>query len=312
MPLPAICSVIGVLVAAWALAMSIYSQQLIDKILPSHDLTRILLSTALVTILLLARVGISALRQTLLLRQSREFGIRLNHNFYDKLLYLPKSFFDTRKTGDFVARLNDTRRIQATVSTLAGSLLVQLFMVLASLGLLFYYEWRIGALSLLIIPVYFFIIYRQNKSILEAQTNVMVSYSASESNYINTIQGIADVKNRNKQAFFARINQVLFGHFQEMTYQSGMVQVRLSVWAGLASVLFISLILALTIGEVYYNRMMIGEMTARTRHGIDAATGSGEPGAGECTPQRRQNRLRPHVRLPECSTRKQGEVSASA
>lgn len=261
-PLLMICAGIGVLVAALGLAMSVYSQQLIDKILPSGDLTKIILSTVLVTILLFARVGISALRQFLLLRQSKEFGVRLNNNFYDKLLFLPKSYFDTRKTGDFVARLNDTRRIQSTVSMLAGSLLVDMFMVLASLGLLFYYEWRIGALSLLVLPLYFFIIYRQNKAIMEAQNNVMVSYAQSESNYVNTIQGIADVKNQNKQTFFGNINRFLYGTFQEMIYRSGLVQVRLSVWAGLASVGFIAIILVLTILRVYQKQMMIGEMTA--------------------------------------------------
>ena len=261
-PLLLICAGVGVLVAALGLVMAVYSQQLIDKILPSRDLTKIILSTVLVTILLLARVGISALRQFLLLRQSKEFGVRLNYNFYDKLLFLPKSYFDTRKTGDFVARLNDTRRIQSTVSTLAGSLLVDLFMILASLGLLFYYDWRIGTLSLLVLPAYFFIIYRQNKAIMEAQKNVMVSYAQSESNYINTIQGIADVKNQNKQTFFGQINRFLYGTFQEMIYRSGLVQVRLTVWAGLASVLFIAMILVLTILRVYNEQMMIGEMTA--------------------------------------------------
>ena len=37
-------------------------------------------------------------------------------DFYSSLLFLPKSFFDTRKTGDFVARLNDTMRIQRVIA----------------------------------------------------------------------------------------------------------------------------------------------------------------------------------------------------
>lgn len=261
-PLLLISAGVGVLVAMLGLAMSVYSQQLIDVILPSRNPTKIVVSTVLLTILLLARVGISALREFLLIRQSREFGVRLNQSFYEKLLFLPKSYFDTRKTGDFVARLNDTRRIQGTVSTLAGSLLVDLFMVVASLGLLFYYEWRIGVLSLLVLPLYFFIIYRQNTAIREAQNNVMVAYALSESNYVNTIQGIADVKNQNKQSFFSNINRFLYGAFQEMVYRSGLVQVRLSIWAGVASVGFVAVILALTLWQVYLDQMRIGEMTA--------------------------------------------------
>jgi len=117
-------------------------------------------------------------------------------------------------------------------------------------------------LSLLLLPVYFWLIYRQNRKIIEAQTNVMVSYSLSESNYINTIQGIADIKNKNKQNFFGDLNRLLYGNFQEMNYQSGVVQTRLSASAGVASVLFIALILGITLFQVQQNQLKIGEMTA--------------------------------------------------
>jgi ATP-binding cassette, subfamily C, bacteriocin exporter len=262
LPLLAITAGIGILIAALGLAMSVYSQQLIDKILPSKNATKIILSTVLVVVLLLGRVGLSILRQFLLLRQSKEFGVRLNTAFYEPLLHLPKSFFDTRKIGDFVARLNDTQRIQHTVSVLAGNLLVDMLMVLVAFVLLFYYNWPIGLLSLLLLPVYFGLIYGQNKKIIEAQTNVMVSYSLSESNYINTIQGIADVKNKNKQSFFSDINRLLYGNFQEKVYQSGVVQTRLSASAGVASVMFIAVILGIVIFEVQHNDLKIGEMTA--------------------------------------------------
>lgn len=262
MPLLAVSAGVGVLMAVLGLTMAIYSQQLIDKILPSKNPTRIILATVLVVVLLLARVGMSVLRQFLLMRQSKEFGIRMNTAFFDKLLYLPKSFFDTRKIGDFVARLNDTSRIQNTIGMLAGNLLVDLLMVVASFGLLFYYNWQVGLASLLILPIYFWLIYRQNKGLIDAQTNVMVAYSLSESNFINTIQGIADVKNRNKQPFFSNINQLLFGNFQERVYQSGTKQVRLSASTGVAATVFIGVVLGITIYAVYKNQIKIGEMTA--------------------------------------------------
>lgn len=261
-PLLAVSAGVGILMAVLGLTMAIYSQQLIDKILPSKNPTRILLSTVLVVVLLLARVGLSVLRQFLLMRQSKEFGIRMNTAFYDKLLHLPKSFFDTRKIGDFVARLNDTSRIQSTISMLTGNLLVDLLMVFASFGLLFYYNWQVGLASVLILPIYFWLIYRQNKGLIEAQTNVMVAYSLSESNFINTIQGIADVKNRNKQTFFSNLNQLLFGNFQERVYQSGTKQVRLSASTGVAATVFIGVVLGITIYAVYKNQIKIGEMTA--------------------------------------------------
>ena len=196
------------------------------------------------------------------MRQSRDFGLRLNNAFFEKLLHLPKSFFDTRKIGDFVARLNDTKRIQATVSTLAGNLLIDFLLTLAAFGLLFYYDWTIGLISLFILPAYFFLIYRQNKKIITAQTNVMTAYALSESNYINTIQGIADVKNKNRESFFGHINRTLYSHFQNTIYDLGIVQTRLSGVAGVASTIFIATVLAITLFKVQTSTLKIGEMTA--------------------------------------------------
>lgn len=261
-PLLGVSAGVGVLVAALGLTMAVYLQQLIDKIIPSKDTTRIAIATILVIVLLLARVGLSILRQLLLLRQSNGFGTRMNASFYERLLHLPKSFFDTRRIGDFVARSNDTSRIQNTISTFAGNLLVDLFMILASFGLLFYYDWKIGLISLLTLPIYFLLIYFQNKGLIEAQTNVMIAYSWNESNFINTIQGIADIKNRNKQNFFSNLNKILFGRFQDRVYESGIKQVYLSASTGMAAVMFISIVLTLTIKAVYENQIKIGEMTA--------------------------------------------------
>jgi ABC-type bacteriocin/lantibiotic exporter with double-glycine peptidase domain len=258
----AVAAVVSLFVAVLSLSMAIYSQQLIDEILPSKDLSKIILSTILVILILFFRVGLTALRQVLLLRQNRELGTRLNFAFYTKLLFLPKSFFDTRKVGDFVARLNDTSRIKNTVSNLAGNLLVDLFLVVASIGLLFYYNWLIGIASLAILPVYFYLIYAKNTKVVAAQQKVMAAYSASESNYINSIQGIADIKNRNKQQFFIEVNEQLYGDFQETVYSSGVLQVKISNLAGLIAVIFISIILCLTIYEVYAGSILIGEMTA--------------------------------------------------
>ena len=54
--------VIGVFVAALGMAMAIFSQKLIDDILPSHKLNKLITGIVLLTVLLLARVGFTILR----------------------------------------------------------------------------------------------------------------------------------------------------------------------------------------------------------------------------------------------------------
>lgn len=253
---------LGVFIACLGMAMSIFSQKLIDDILPSRKITKLVSGIGLLTILLLARVGISVLREYFLLQQTKEFNNRINNQFFSSLLHLPKTFFDSRKIGELVARLNDTQRIQSVIKLLTSSLVIDVLVAIISLVFLFGYSWKVGLLSLLSLPIYFYIIYRSNKKIIQSQTEVMQSYAFNESNYINTIQGISTIKNDNKQEVFKTLNQTVFGIFQEKIFSLGKINIQLSWQSGLASVFFLIGVLVYTSIQVFNKEIKLGELMA--------------------------------------------------
>jgi ABC-type bacteriocin/lantibiotic exporter with double-glycine peptidase domain len=253
---------LGVFVAGLGLAMSLFSQKLIDDILPSNNIKKLVSGIALLAILLIARVGIAVLREFFLLQQSKDFNNRINTNFFTSLLQLPKPFFDTRKIGELVARLNDTQRVQRVIKMLASSLVIDVLVSIISLVFLFMYSWKIGVIALLSVPIYFYIIYRSNKKIINSQKEVMQSYAFNESNYINTIQGIATIKNDNKQEVFNKTNEVVFANFQEKIFNLGKINITLSWQSGLASVLFLIGILIYTSIQVFNKEIKLGELMA--------------------------------------------------
>ncbi|MFM8759425.1 MAG: ABC transporter transmembrane domain-containing protein, partial [Methylophilaceae bacterium] len=112
------------------------------------------MSLALVSLLLLARTGLGYLRGLFIIRQGMDFNNRIIQSFYGNLLALPKSFFDTRKIGELIARMNDTRRIQTVLSVVSGSVVIDLLVVITSLGFLFSYSYVIGLVMLACVPVY--------------------------------------------------------------------------------------------------------------------------------------------------------------
>ncbi len=253
---------LGVFVAGLGLAMSLFSQKLIDDILPSHDIKKLVSGIALLTILLLARVGISVLREFFLLQQSKDFNNRINNQFFSSLLHLPKPFFDTRKIGELVARLNDTQRVQRVIKMLASNLVIDVLVSIISLVFLFTYSWKLGLISLLSLPIYFYIIYRSNKKIINSQKEVMQSYAFNESNYINTIQGIATIKNDNKQEVFNKVNEQVFANFQDKLFNLGKINITLSWQSGFASVCFLIGVLIYTSIQVFNKEIKLGELMA--------------------------------------------------
>jgi len=253
---------LGLAIAILGMAMAIFSQKLIDDILPSKNFTKLITGIALVAFLLLIRVLFTALRDYFLIRQTKDFNNRIVDHFYSSLLNLPKPFFDTRKIGELVARLNDTQRVQRVISHIVGNVVINALVTIVSLGFLFYYSWQTGLIASISLPFYFILIYSFNKRIISAQKEVMQGYAFSESNYITSMQGIATIKNNNRQIIFQKINQLIYGNFQEKSFNLGKINVRLSIFSGVFSVLFLIGILVYTSIQVFNETMLLGGLIA--------------------------------------------------
>ena len=261
-PLLSIAAVLGVTVALLGLSMALFSQKLLDEILPKQNTEKLTLGLLLLTVLLLARAGVSYLHNFLLLRQSRDFNVRIANNFFSDLLQLPKVFFDSRKTGDLVTRLNDTRRIQATISFLTGSVIIDVLVVLITAGVLFNYGWQIGLLALVSFPLFGWLIWRFNGRIIVGQRNVMASYARTESHFIDSINGIGAIKSARQETFFSRLTKTIYQFFQEQLYELGLLGNRYSLLNELIGVGLLISLIGMTAVMVLQKQLKIGEMMA--------------------------------------------------
>ena len=253
---------IGLAIAVLGMVMSIFSQKLVDEVLPSHNTQKLVAGLILVLVLLLAKVVISALRGKLLITQSRNFNNRIIRFFFRKLLHLPKSFFDTRKTGDMVARLGDTRRIQSVIGTLAGETIINVLVLVVAIVFLFVFSWRIALVSLACMPVFYWIVSRNNKIVTSQQRDVMGSYAMSESVFINTIGGIPDIKSFSVQDSFLKFNELLYGNFQTKVFDLGQTQIGIGLWAGISSTMIQMGLIGLCSAFVFSGAMTTGELMA--------------------------------------------------
>ncbi|MFP3594593.1 peptidase domain-containing ABC transporter [Chryseobacterium sp. SIMBA_038] len=253
---------LGFVFTLLGMSMSIFSQKLIDDILPKKKTSLLLLSIFFLGFLLFAKVIIQALRELYIIKQSKSFNERINKKFYTSLLHLPKMFFDSRKIGDFVARLNDTQRIQIVIKQLITNTAVDILGVLISIGFLLFYSWKLALVCIIISPIIFYIIFSFNTKIIEAQRNVMQSYSINEGNYIDSIRGIEVIKGFSKQNLFIKKNKTIFGFFQTKIFELGKLNLTISLYSGLTLVLFLLLILGFSSYHVLNNEIKIGELMA--------------------------------------------------
>jgi ATP-binding cassette subfamily B protein len=249
-------------IALLGLATAIFSQKLLDDILPSGDQLRLLAGAALLLVLLLARSGLSYLRSLFLLRQNRDFNVRIIDHFFGRLLQLPKSFFDHRKTGDLIARMNDTRRIQQTIARIISGVALDILLIIVASVAIFSYHWQVGLLAIAWIPVFAWVVYRFHPQIVQGQRQVMQSYAANESNYVDTIQGIGPIKVHNRQSIFKQVTTAVYTLFQEAILNLGKVSIRFNLWTEIVSTIFVVGIITMSALLVLQASLSMGSMIA--------------------------------------------------
>ena len=72
--------------------------------------------------------------------------------------------------------------------------IIDILVVLIMLVMIFRYSSVSGFISLLSMPLFFLLIYRWNNPIITSQHGLMAGYAFNESNFINTLKGITEIK----------------------------------------------------------------------------------------------------------------------
>ncbi len=254
--------VLGLVIALLGMVMAVFSQKLIDDILPSGNVQKLIISLVLVAILLAARGGIGYISGFLGIRQGKDFNNRLIGRFFESLLYLPKSFFDNRRIGELVERMNDTARIQTTIASLVGDLLKNFLLVIVGEVVLFVYSPLLGALSLMALPLFGLISWRYHQQIVAAQQEVMAANAHKSGNYVNSMQGIDAIKANHKEKEFATLNRLIYGHYQEKIVGLGRLGISLQWAAEMASVVISITLVSVGSWLILTDKLTIGELMA--------------------------------------------------
>jgi len=253
---------LSIMIAILGMAMAVFSQKLIDDILPSKNIEKLILSLVLITFLLTARGGIGYIAGYFAIRQGRDFNNRLIVRFFNSLIYLPKSFFDNRRIGELVERMNDTSRIQLAIAGVVGDLLKNLLLFVVGEVILFVYSPVLGSVSLVSLPVFGLISWHYHNPIIHAQWDVMAANAHKSSNYVDSMNGIATIKSSYKEKEFSSLNQLIYGYYQDKIVTLGKVGISLQLVAEIASVLITAALISRGSWLIFDGKLTIGELMA--------------------------------------------------
>ncbi|MBB2148325.1 peptidase domain-containing ABC transporter [Pedobacter gandavensis] len=253
---------LGLVITILGFSTAIFSQKLIDVIIPGGDTKKLIFSLTLLALAILLKSALTYVRQYLSLLQNRDFSHRIIRNFFSALVYLPKQFFDTRSTGDMITRMNDTSRIQQNVAFITGTVFIDIVVVITTALFLINYSQLISMITFCFIPVIIWLITSYTKPIKTFQKNLMVAQATNQSNYIDTIQGIEIIKSQNEEMFFIEKVNLTYGGLQLKTFDLGRLGNRFKFSTEVITMLLSTTIMSVSAYQVMQKKIELGEMIA--------------------------------------------------
>ncbi len=252
---------LGVIYTVLGLATAVVVQRLIDDFIVARDVSHILWAGGLLLALQAARGLAGYLRQRFLVGLGKRASNAIASEFLKHLFQLPASYFDTRKRGDIIARLQDASRIQTAVLGILGSTTIDLLIATLSLAAVFYFSPPLGWTALLLLLPCAVFAGTSIRQVHREQNAALGAYGLLHASYVNAVDGIDSIRGLGVGRIFARLNLALFGRFQSRVERLGLTRAAIGFQvenvngAMLATVLTVGALLVVT-GDLRIGAMM--------------------------------------------------------
>ncbi len=183
------------------LSSSMYMQKIIDFVLVDGN-TRLLnlLSIGMIFILIFQSY-IGTFKTIIGLQTGQQIDAKLILGYYKHLLQLPQRFFDTMRVGEIISRVNDAVKIRMFINEVGLNILVNILIVIFSIGLMFLYYWKLAMIMLTIIPVYVLLYWLSNHFNKKWQRTLMENSAELETQLVESLNAAGTIKRFGLEAY---------------------------------------------------------------------------------------------------------------
>jgi ATP-binding cassette subfamily B protein len=175
------------------------TQSIVDYGIANNNLSFITLVLIAQMVLFISRMSVDLVRSWIMLHISTRINISLISDFLIKLMKLPIGFFDTKMTGDLMQRIGDHNRIESFLTGQSLSTIFSFVNLIIFGAVLAYYSLTIFVVFLIGSALYIGWIYLFMNKRRELDIKRFSEASAEQSNKIQLIQGMQEIKLQNAE-----------------------------------------------------------------------------------------------------------------
>jgi ATP-binding cassette, subfamily B, bacterial len=247
------------------------TQVIIDKVMVQNSLSTL-------DVMAFAMFGIAAFEGTLgalrlfiFTHTARRLDLSLSAQLFRHLMRLPLSYFEARRVGDTVARVQELENIRQFLTGTALTVVLDAIFAVVYLVLMFYYSAKLTGWSLTVLP-FFVILTLVSTPILRKWLNESFNRNAdSQSFLVETVTGIHSVKAHTAEKASRDRWEGLFARFIRTSFKASTTQnISSNIADFLTNISYLIILYAgaqlvikqeLTVGQLVAFQMLSGRVT---------------------------------------------------
>jgi len=202
------------------LSTSVYVGKITDYVLVDQNINLLNLMGIMMILIMVLRAFIGAMKSILALKTGQRIDASLILGYYKHLLTLPQQFFDTMRIGEIISRVNDAVKIRIFINNVSLDLVVNLLILVFTLGLMLVFSWKLSVITLLSAPLFFLIYFLFNRLNKKYQRKMMESSADLEAHLVESLSAVSTIKQFGIEQFANLKTEMRFVHLIKNTYKS--------------------------------------------------------------------------------------------
>lgn len=185
---------ISLLIQVFGLLTPMFTQIILDQVVVQKSFPT--LNVFVIGLLLFSiwRIGLTATRQYMLDYFSNRFDLTLISGFINHTLLLPLKFFESRRVGDIITRVQENQKVQEFITRQAILSWLDALTAVVYIGLMFYYNWQLAFLVLGLIPPIVILTLVATPWLRRISREIFNAAAAENSLLVEMLTGVATVK----------------------------------------------------------------------------------------------------------------------
>ncbi|MEB3826577.1 ABC transporter transmembrane domain-containing protein, partial [Phormidium sp. CCY1219] len=184
----------SVLIQLFGLVTPLFTQIILDQIVVNKSINALHVIAVGALLFGIGKIALSTTRRYLLDYFSNRLDLTLIAGFINHTLRLPLKFFESRRVGDIITRVQENQKIQRFLIRQVVLAWLNFLTGFVYLGLMLYYNWRLTLLVLAIIPPIAILTLVATPFLRKVSREVFNATAEQNSSLVEMMTGVSTVK----------------------------------------------------------------------------------------------------------------------